>query len=240
MTMTDEATAGGQAAQQDEVLDNPAWSALSGPHQDFAIGDDLVRHYPEDISPFTGVRDWDDPAVWDTLTEMFGHGVDVSISHADPVLPDGWEHTHRVPGVQLVETPQLHTRFDEEAVELTLEDADEVLAFIDRTRPGPFRPRTLAMGRYVGFRRDGALIAMAGERLHAAGWVEISAVAVDEAYRRQGLASRLVLDVAHHVRSRGDRAFMHASAENTGAIAGYEKLGFTLRKQLTFQGIRVP
>jgi ribosomal protein S18 acetylase RimI-like enzyme len=230
----------GPVTAADAALDNPAWSALTGPHADFAIGDDLVRRYPEDVSPFTGVRDWSDPAVWDTLTAMFGHGGEVSISHADPVLPDGWEHTHRVPGVQLVETPRLDARPDPEAVELTMDDVDEALALIDRTRPGPFRPRTLVMGRYVGIRRDGALIAMAGERLHPTGWTEISAVAVDDAYRRQGLASRLVRDVAHHIRSRGDRAFMHASAANTGAIAGYAKLGFTLRTRLSFQGIRIP
>ncbi|WP_425561680.1 GNAT family N-acetyltransferase [Microbacterium terregens] len=43
---------------------------------------------------------------------------------------------------------------------------------------------------------------MAGERLHPAGWTEISAVSTDDAYRRQGLASRLVLDAAFHIQQR--------------------------------------
>jgi ribosomal protein S18 acetylase RimI-like enzyme len=33
---------------------------------------------------------------------------------------------------------------------------------------------------------------------------------------------------------------MHASATNTNAIAGYEKLGFALRRRSTFIGVRTP
>ncbi len=108
------------------------------------------------------------------------------------------------------------------------------------TSPGPFRPRTYELGRYIGIRREGRLVAMAGERLHPQGWTEISAVATDAEYRRQGLASRLVLDVAFHIQSRGDRALMHAAATNVGAIAAYERLGFTLRRHTVFAAVRTP
>ena len=78
------------------------------------------------------------------------------------------------------------------------------------------------------------------ERLRPAGWTEISAVATDERYRGQGLASRLVLDVAHGIRRRGARAVMHAAASNTNAIRLYEKLGFTLRLRMAFSSVRTP
>jgi len=81
---------------------------------------------------------------------------------------------------------------------------------------------------------------MAGERLHPTGWTEISAVSTDADYRGQGLASRLVRDIAFHIRERGDRAFLHAAAENTGAIAVYERLGFTLRRRTRFAAVRTP
>ncbi|WP_369372443.1 GNAT family N-acetyltransferase [Promicromonospora sp. Populi] len=81
---------------------------------------------------------------------------------------------------------------------------------------------------------------MAGERLQPAGWTEISAVATDERYRGQGLASRLVLDVVHHVHQRGARALLHASATNTSAIRLYEGLGFEQRRRTTFGGVRTP
>ena len=57
------------------------------------------------------------------------------------------------------------------------------------TNPAPFLSRTVELGDYYGIRRDGQLIAMAGERLHLDGWTEISAVCTAPAYRGQGIAT---------------------------------------------------
>lgn len=83
-------------------------------------------------------------------------------------------------------------------------------------------------------RRDG------GERLHPPGWTEISAVCTDEAYRGQGLASRLVSAVAAGIRRRGETPFMHAAATNVNAIRLYLSLGYELRRHTTFAQVRVP
>ncbi|GAA1928434.1 GNAT family N-acetyltransferase [Microbacterium aoyamense] len=222
------------------ILDNPAWYALTGPHRHFAIGGDLVRTYPDDVAPFLAVRTWDDPGVWDALIDLVGPGAEVGYSGADPELPPGWEVLWHGEGVQLIETAALAPKPDDEAVLLGADDVDEMLAIVERNQPGPFKPRTHELGRYVGIRRDGRLIAMAGERLHPDGWTEISAVSTDEQYRGQGLASRLVLDVAFHIQQRGDRALMHAAATNVGAIAIYERLGFALRRRTTFAAARTP
>lgn len=227
-------------AAEHAVLDNPAWSSLTGHHRHLAEGNEHVLRYPGDVSPFVGVRDWEHPDVWDAILEVFGHGAAVSVSHADPLLPAGWAPVFSIPGVQLVQTDRLAPRPDEEAIELGAADSADMLALVARTRPGPFEPSTHELGRYLGIRREGRLIAMAGERLHPEGWTEISAVAVDAEHRRQGLASRLVLDVAFHIQQRGDRALLHASAENTTAISGYEKLGFALRRRLSFGAVRTP
>jgi ribosomal protein S18 acetylase RimI-like enzyme len=222
------------------VLDNPAWHALAGPHASFAVGGDLVRRYPEDVAPFVAIRTWDDPHVWDAIVDLVGPGAEIGLSGAEISLPAGWEHVGGGAGVQLVETDALAPRPDDEAIELGAADVPEMLAIVERNQPGPFRPRTYELGRYVGIRREGRLVAMAGERLHPEGWTEISAVATDADHRRQGLASRLVLDVAFHIQQRGDRALMHAAAANTGAIAAYERLGFALRRHTTFSAIRTP
>lgn len=81
---------------------------------------------------------------------------------------------------------------------------------------------------------------MAGERLHPPGWTEISGVCTDESVRGQGLASRLVLAVAHGIRERGETPFLHASASNTGAVRLYESLGFRLRRRTEFLSALVP
>ena len=81
---------------------------------------------------------------------------------------------------------------------------------------------------------------MAGERLHPQGWTEISAVCTDVAYRGQGLGTRLVRAVAAGIDDRGDRALMHASAQNTNAIRLYQSIGFRLRRVTDFLSVTVP
>jgi hypothetical protein len=42
---------------------------------------------------------------------------------------------------------------DDEAIRLAPDDGPEMLALINRTRPGPFFPRTIELGTYLGIRR---------------------------------------------------------------------------------------
>ena len=131
-------------------------------------------------------------------------------------------------------------RADAEAVRLTSVDVPEMLALVERTKPGPFLPRTVELGTYLGIRRDGVLVAMAGERLHPPGFTEISAVCTDASVRGQGLATRLVLAVAARIQERGETPFLHAAGTNTNAIRLYETLGFRLRQRPNFTALRVP
>ena len=107
----------------------------------------------------------------------------------------------------------LAVRADPEAVRLGPADVPEMLDLVARTQPGPFLPRTITSGTYLGIRRGGALVAMAGERMRPPGWGEISAVCTDPAHRGQGLAGRLVRAVGAVVRERGDVPFLHAAAD---------------------------
>lgn len=81
---------------------------------------------------------------------------------------------------------------------------------------------------------------MAGERLHPPGWTEISAVCTDPSVRGQGLATRLVLAVAHGIRERGETPFLHTAAGNHNAIRLYDSLGFRLRRRTVFLTARAP
>ena len=42
------------------------------------------------------------------------------------------------------------------------------------------------------------------------------------------------------VTARGERAFLHVASSNTAAIRLYERLGFTIRREVRFHGYRVP
>ncbi|MFE2509955.1 GNAT family N-acetyltransferase [Streptomyces naganishii] len=221
------------------VLDNPALGSLAGPHARFAERYGRVLRYPVDVSPWLALPDEPEDGDWADVAALAGAGAEVALAGFDGSLPDGWEVTFRIEGVQLVDDG-LAAAPDAEAVLLGPGDVPEMLDLVARTRPGPFLPRTVELGTYLGIRRDGALVAMAGERLHPPGWTEISAVCTDPAFRGQGLATRLILAVAHGIRERGETPFLHTGAGNTAAVRLYESMGFRLRRRTTFLGGRVP
>ncbi|MFF3489234.1 GNAT family N-acetyltransferase [Streptomyces sp. NPDC002701] len=220
-------------------LDRPAWASLAGPHAHFAERRGRVLRYPVDVSPWLALPDEPDAADWADVAVLAGPGQDVALPAFRGEVPDGWEVSWHVDGVQFVDDG-LAAAPDPEAVRLGPADVPEMLALVERTGPGPFLPRTVELGTYLGIRREGALVAMAGERLHPPGWTEISAVCTDPAVRGEGLATRLTLAVAHGIRARGETPFLHTGASNTGAVRLYESLGFRRRRRTMFLGLRVP
>lgn len=226
----------GTPAGQDHPLDNPAWAALTGPHAGFAERFGRAARYPADVAAFHAVSDPADPRAWADLAALVGPGGTASVRGVRGG-PDGWETVRTGYGVQLVDTA-LRAEDDPGAVRLGPDDVPEILDLVARTEPGPYLPRTVELGTYLGIRRDGRLVALAGERLRPPGWTEISAVCTDPAHRGQGLATRLVRAVAAGVRARGERPFLHAAADNTDAIRLYESIGFTLRRHTVFTRVR--
>lgn len=219
-------------------LDQPVWASLTGAHEYLAERDGGAVRYPPDVAPFAALADAGDPENWLDLARLFGPGAVVVLPGVSQP-PDGWEIVDTVHGAQLVDA-SLRAEADDEAVRLAQADVPEMLELVVRTRPGPFLPRTIELGNYFGVRREGALIAMAGERMHPAGWTEISAVCTDAAYRGQGLGTRLVRHVAAGIRDRGEAAFLHAARANENAIRLYESIGFAHRREIRFLIVRVP
>jgi ribosomal protein S18 acetylase RimI-like enzyme len=219
------------------VLDEPARAALLGPHARFAERRGRVLRYAVDVAPFVAFPADPGEADWRDLADLVGPGGTTALAGVE--LPPGWETEFALTGVQMVDDG-VDAAPDPEAVVLGAADVPEMLALVERTRPGPFRQRTVELGTYLGLRVDGELVAMAGERLHPPGWTEVSAVCTDARFRGRGLATRLVRAVIAGIRERGETAFLHASASNTGAIRLYEELGFRLRKTTTFGAVRVP
>ncbi|WP_445269147.1 GNAT family N-acetyltransferase [Streptomyces sp. DSM 41634] len=222
------------------VLDNPVWAALTGTHRGLAeLGPaGLAGRYPLDTSPFAGLADPADPRAWADLAALMGPGQVVWVTGL-LTPPPHWETLMTVPGVQL-DGRSVRAEAEPEAVPLGRGDVPEMLELVGLTRPGPFLDRTVELGTYLGIRHEGRLVAMAGERMRPAGWSEISAVCTHPDHRGRGLAGRLTRAVAAAVRERGDSPFLHAAAENTGAVRLYESMGFTPRRRPLFLGLRTP
>jgi predicted GNAT family acetyltransferase len=123
---------------------------------------------------------------------------------------------------------------------LAEDDVPEMLALVEKTRPGPFARRTIELGDYYGIRDGGVLVAMAGERMHPPGYTEISVVCTDADHRGRGLASQLVRALVRSIRSRGETPFLHLTTENENAHHVYDALGFETRTFLDVRGVRAP
>jgi len=221
-------------------LDNPVWESLTTTHAHLAEGTGRGRRFPADVSPFSGVADQDEPQGWRDLADLAGPGALLVVPALAATPPAGFEVTANLPGVQLVATSAFGSEPSADAVELGEDDVEDALDLVFRTRPGPFGRRTRSLGRYLGIREGGRLLAMAGERLHPTGATEISAVCTDPEARGRGLATCLVRAVAHGIRERGELPFLHAAAHNTGAIRLYESLGFERRRTIDFATVRTP
>jgi ribosomal protein S18 acetylase RimI-like enzyme len=213
-------------------LDNPAYAALCGAHARFAQVRGRVRRYAADVAPFLALPSQPSAQDWRDAASLIPPGTYAAVGYSGAELPDGLNAVRAFDLVQMVgervtggECP--------EAIPLGAADVPEMLELVAQTEPGPFLARTVELGDYLGVRRDGALVAMAGERLRLDGWTEISAVCTRPDQRGQGLASRLVGALIAGIERRSDRAFLHVLATNTSAIRLYEELGFRVRQTAT-------
>ncbi len=100
------------------------------------------------------------------------------------------------------------------------------------TKPGPFFARTHELRDFVGVKRNGKLVAMAGERMKPEGFTEVSGICTAPGYRGQGYASALSRLVTGGILVNGETPFLHVHAHNTAAITLYQALGFSLSREM--------
>ncbi|GAB3165833.1 GNAT family N-acetyltransferase [Microbispora hainanensis] len=234
------------------TLDDPVGESLRGHHAHLARRLGRAAAYPPEVATFSTVSADPGPAEWDDLARLLGRGGFADLFSSPAIPPADWEPMFALDGFQMVwpagaqpglmEAEPGHAEAEPgtRIVELGAGDVPEMLDLTARTRPEPFWPRTHELGTYLGVRENGALVAMAGERLRPPGWTEISAVCAAPEARGRGHASRLVRALVAHITARGERPFLHVAEANVAAIALYERLGFKVRRRVTFRGFRTP
>jgi predicted GNAT family acetyltransferase len=212
------------------ALDRPIWAALTTRQAHLGQGDALARRFHPDVAPFAAIAP-DAPDAWRALHALLRPGEHVAMLSTDALAGIDILQAKRVGNIDQMIAPQRFTQSidDSDVIALGEADVDDMLALVQRTKPGPFGKRTRETGRYIGIREQGELIAMAGERMAIDGYVEISAVCVDERFRGRGLAGRLMNILRKEIGQRGETPFLHVFSHNESAIALYDRIGFEPR-----------
>jgi predicted GNAT family acetyltransferase len=224
---------GGLTAADEALLDRPVWASLTTAHAHLAQGGARALRYRPDVNVFVSPADGSvDSVVAAAALVAPGDRVFMVQREPPPKLP-GLEAVLRRPVVQMLfEGPLSEAGGDDTIVALGETDADEMVALATLQQPGPFRRGTRLMGHFVGVKRDGGLAAMAGERFHFPPYVELSGVCTHPDFGGQGLGTRLSAHVTRAILDRGETPFLHSWADNYGAIALYERLGYRIRATL--------
>ena len=167
------------------ALDNAVWHALARSLWRFAHWSGRSARFTPEVSVFAAVPDEPSSDDWRALARLVGPGGTAVLFRDQVDEPDGWTSLAEIPGVQMDGTGA-EAAVSVEVALLGEADLDEMVSLAARTRPGPFARRTPELGRYYGVRREGELVAMAGERLRLPGRTEISAVCTHQAHRGRG------------------------------------------------------
>jgi ribosomal protein S18 acetylase RimI-like enzyme len=213
-------------------LDNPYWSCLATRHAHISRGGALARRYPPDISPIAGLPGAEAANVA-ALTALVDVGDDIGlVGPYVPALPENWETLHASQLTQMLRRNRSPLpEGDAEVMTLGPADVDEMLELVERTRPGPFRRRTIELGTYIGIRERGRLVAMAGERTWIGDYREVSAICTQPEAQGRGYARALIGRVVNRMLRADQTPYLHVESSNARAIKVYLSLGFVRRTE---------
>lgn len=130
----------------------------------------------------------------------------------------------------MVYVPTRSTEVNMDAIiKLSVSDAGELSQLVNLVQPGFFKEKTSSLGDYYGIKKDGKLVAAAGERFNLKGFKELSAVCTHPDHTGNGYAQHLLNVLCNKNLAQKNTPFLHVVDTNIRAIQIYEHLDFETR-----------
>ena len=219
----------------DYKLDNPVWYSLSETHQHLAIEYNDAKFYKPDYCPFGGFA----------AAAKSTHAVEQYSSLADnffivgekPLMPPQLSIKKDLVCLQMICDKKIQIAPTETILKLDKEHSQSLYELVQRVQPGYFREKTYLLGDYYGIFVHDKLVAVTGERMQMNDLTEVSAVVTDPGYTGKGFAKQLLAHTVNHIFKQNKVPFLHVAETNLSAIHLYEKLGFKLRRKISFWNI---
>jgi ribosomal protein S18 acetylase RimI-like enzyme len=218
-----------------DLLHNPVFNALLTGDRRLGFGNDQVKFFDEQVSPFAGLDEGYKKGFAD-LYDLLPSGRKILYATAFQFTqPAGWQLTHEIKGLQFVyETGSgIKTEFSS-ILPLDERHTEQMIQLAKLTKPGPFGTRTIEFGSYYGIFDKETLVAMTGQRLHVENYTEISAVCTHPDHTGKGYANALMQQQMQVILQNGQQPFLHVREDNQRAISLYQRLGFSISRSMNF------
>ncbi|WP_144107473.1 GNAT family N-acetyltransferase [Paraburkholderia sp. BCC1886] len=221
----------------EEYLVNPVWIALTEAPEAFVERRAGAARYHPEFAPFGAAQHYDAQSV-SQVAAMLQPAQRLSFfTEEKPDLPPGFDIVREAVANQMVATRGFAESSDRRIVRLGVDNAADMLRLAGLAEPGPFSARTNELGHFFGIRERGELVAMAGERMTAGQYVEISAVCTHPEWRGRGLGRLLMEHLSATIQERNKIPFLHVFISNVGAVRLYREIGFRVSRTLHLTAI---
>ncbi|MFB3388748.1 GNAT family N-acetyltransferase [Flavobacterium sp. LAR06] len=222
-------------SREENKLDNPVWYSLSENHQEFAVEYGSIKFYEPNYGPFGGFTELKNTAIatqeYSALSDNF------FVVGEKPQIANDLKIAKELVCLQMVINEKIQLPIDVEIVKLGRDHNEVLCDLVNLVQPGYFKNKTFLLGDYYGIFKDNQLIAITGERMKMNAFTEVSAIITHPEHTGKGYAKQLITHVVNAIFDQGKIPFLHVAEHNIGAIALYEKLGFTTRRKMSFWNI---